>query len=45
MVKLRGVVIADKKVVYGKGEGGGVNVVAAENHGCGGFGVAVLGKE
>jgi hypothetical protein len=44
VVKLRGVGIADKKVVYGKGEGGGVGVVA-EKHGCGGFGVAVLGKE
>jgi hypothetical protein len=44
VVKLRGVGIADKKVVYGKGEGGGVSVVA-EKHGCGGFGVAVWGKE
>ncbi len=44
MVKLRGVGIADKKVVNGKGEGGGLGVVA-EKHECGGFGVAVLGKE
>jgi hypothetical protein len=41
VVKFRGVGIADKKVVYGKGECGGVGVVA-EKHGCGGFCVAVL---
>jgi hypothetical protein len=38
--KFRGVGIADKKVIYGKGEGGGVGVVA-EKHGCGGFGFGV----
>jgi hypothetical protein len=44
VVKFRGVRIADKEVVYGKGEGGGVSVVA-EKHGGGGFSVSVLGKE
>jgi hypothetical protein len=36
VVKFRGVGIADKEVIYGKGEGGGVRVVA-EKHGDGGF--------
>ncbi len=41
MVKFRGVEIADKKVIiYGKGEGGGVGVVA-EKHEGGSFVVAV----
>ncbi len=35
-VKFRGVGVAYKKVVYGKGEGGGVGVVAEEHRG-GGF--------
>jgi hypothetical protein len=39
VVKFREVGIAEKKVIYGKGEGGGV---MAEKHGCGGFCVAVL---
>ncbi len=42
VIKFGGVGVADKKVVYGKGEGGVVGVVAEENRG-GGFGVAVLG--
>ncbi len=42
MIKFGGVRVADKKIVYGKGEGGGVGVVAEEHRG-GGFGVAVLG--
>ena len=42
MVKFRGVGIADKKIVDGKGEGGGMSVVAEEHRG-GGFRVAVLG--
>ena len=42
VVKFGGVGVADKKVVYGKGEGGGVGVVAEEHRG-GGFRVAVLG--
>ncbi len=40
-VKFRGVGVANKKVVDGKGEGGGVGVVA-EKHRGGGFRVAVL---
>ncbi len=36
MVKFRGVRIADKEVIYGKGEGGGVGVVA-KRHEDGGF--------
>ena len=45
VVKFRGVGVAYKKIVYGKGEGGGVGVVAKEHRG-GGFRVAVfLGKE
>ncbi len=44
VIKFRGVGIADKEVIYGKGEGGGVGVVA-EKHGGGGFSVAVLGEE
>jgi hypothetical protein len=44
VIKFRGVRIADKEVIYGKGEGGGV-VVVAEKHGGGGFSVAVLGEE
>ena len=42
VIKFRGVGVANEKVVYGKGEGGGVGVVAEEHRG-GGFGVAVLG--
>ena len=44
VMKFGGVGVADKKVVYGKGEGGGVGVVAEEHRG-GGFGVAVLVEE
>ncbi len=44
VVKFRGVGIANKEVIYSKGEGGGVSVVA-EKHGGGGFSVAVLGEE
>ncbi len=44
VVKFRGVRIADKEVVYGKGEGGGVGVVA-EKHGVGSFSVPMLGEE
>jgi hypothetical protein len=33
VVKFRRVGIADKKVIYGKGEGGGVLGVVAEKHG------------
>ncbi len=44
MVKFKGVRIADKEVIYGKGEGSGVDVVA-EKHGSGGFSVPVLGEE
>ncbi len=40
--KFRGVGVAYKKVVYGKGEGGGVGVVAEEHRG-GAFRAAVLG--
>ena len=42
VVKFRGVRVAYKEVVYGKGEGGGVGVVTEEHRG-GGFRVAVLG--
>ena len=42
VVKFRGVGIADKEIVDGKGEGVGVSVVA-EKHRGGGFRVAVLG--
>jgi hypothetical protein len=42
VVKFRGVGVAYKKVVDGKGEGGGVGVVAEEHRG-GGFRIAVLG--
>ena len=42
VVKFGGVGVAYKKVVYGKGEGGGVGVVTKEHRG-GGFRVAVLG--
>ncbi len=44
MIKFRGVRIADKEVIYGKGESGGVGGVA-EKHGGGGFSVPVLGEE
>ena len=44
VIKFGGVVVANEKVVYGKGEGGGVGVVAEEHRG-GGFGVAVLGEK
>ena len=42
VVKFRGVGVANKEVVDGEGEGGGVGVVAKEHRG-GGFRVAVLG--
>ena len=42
VVKFIGVGVAYKKVVYGKGESGGVGVVAEEHRG-GSFRVAVLG--
>ena len=42
VIKFGGVGVANKKIVDGKGEGGGVGVVAKEHWG-GGFGVAVLG--
>ena len=42
VVKFSGVGITDKKIVDGKGEGGGMSVVAEEHRG-GGFRVAVLG--
>ena len=44
MVEFRGVGIANKEVIDNKGEGGGVGVVA-EEHGGGGFGVAVLSEK
>ena len=44
VVKFRGVGITDKKIVDGKGEGGGVGVVA-EKHGVGSFSVPMLGEE
>ena len=44
MVKFRGVGITDKEVVYDKGEGSGVGVVA-EEHGDGSFREAVLGEK
>ncbi len=44
VVKFRGVRIANKKIIYGKGGGGGVSLVT-EKHGGGGFSVAVLGEE
>jgi hypothetical protein len=42
VVEFRGVRVAYKEVVDGKGEGGGVSVVAEKPRG-GGFGVAMLG--
>ena len=44
VVKFEWVGVTDEEVVNNKGERGGVGVVAKE-HGGGGFGVAVLGKE
>jgi hypothetical protein len=44
VVKFGGVGITDKEVVYNKGEGSGVSVVA-EEHGGGSFREAVLGKK
>ncbi len=44
MVKFGGVGITDKEVVYDKGEGRGVGVVA-EEHGGGSFREAVLGEK
>ncbi len=44
MVKFGGVGITDKEVVYDKGEGSGVGVVA-EEHGGGSFREAVLGEK
>ena len=40
VIKFGGMGVANKKIVYGKGEGGGVGVVA-EEHRSGGFRVAV----
>ncbi len=44
VVKFGWVGITDKEVINDKGKSRGVGVVA-EEHGVGGFGVAVLGKE
>ena len=44
VIKFGGVRIADEEVVNNKRKRGGVGVMA-EQHGGGGFGVAVLGKE
>ncbi len=44
VVKFGWVGITDEEVVNDKGKRGGVGVVA-EEHGGGGFGVVVLGKE
>ncbi len=44
VVKFGGVRIADKEIVHYEGESGGVGVMA-EEHGGGGFRVAVLGQE
>ncbi len=43
VVKFGGVRIADEEIVHYEGESSGVGVMA-EEHGGGGFGVAVLGK-
>ncbi len=42
VVEFGGVGVAYKDVVYSKGEGGGVGVVAEEHRGGGGFRVTVL---
>ncbi len=44
VAKFGGVRIADEEIVHYEGESGGVGVMA-EEHGGGGFGVAVLGEE
>jgi hypothetical protein len=44
VVKFKGVRIANEEIVHHEGESSGVGVMA-EEHGDGGFGVAVLGKE
>jgi hypothetical protein len=44
VVEFGGVGVTYKEIVYSKGEGGGVGVVA-EQHRGGGFGVAVLCEE
>ena len=44
VIKFGGVGVANKKIVDGKGEGGGVSVVA-EEHGGGSLGEAVLGEK
>ncbi len=44
VIEFGGVGVANKEVVDGEGEGGGVGVVAEEHRG-GGFGVAVLGEK
>ncbi len=44
VVKFGGVKIADEEIIYYEGKSHGVGVMA-EEHGGGGFGVAVLGKE
>ena len=44
VIKFGRVGIADEEIVNNKGKRGGVGVVS-EEHGSGGFGVAVLGKE
>ncbi len=45
VVKFKGVGIAHEEIVHHKGEDGRVSVVTEEEHGGGGFGVAVLGEE
>ena len=44
MVEFRGVRIADEEIVYCKGEGSGVCVVA-KNQGGGSFGETMLGEK
>ncbi len=44
MVEFRGVRIADEEIVYYKGEGSGVGVVA-KKHGAGSFGEPMLGEK
>ena len=44
VVEFGGVRIADEEIVHDEGESSGGGVMA-EEHGGGGFGVAVLGKE
>jgi hypothetical protein len=44
VVEFRGVRIADEEIVYYKGEGSGVGVVA-KKHGAGSFGEPMLGEK